>query len=311
MKPRSLFTAGGVAIAVGGIILIITSVTSGKISTFDDCVAAGYPILESYPEQCRTPDGRTFTRDVGNELEKLDLIQASTPRPGDEITSPLVIEGEARGFWFFEASFPARLLDGNGKEISVAVMQAQDEWMTENFVPFRGTLTFPTPSTEKGILVLEKENPSGLPEHADDLRIPIRFKKPTNGETLTVKAFFGNTIFDPDAEDCTKVFPVDREIPKTQAVARAAIEKLIEGPTLNELETEYFTSLPPKVRIQSLSVTNGVAAIDFSRKFEEGVGGSCRVAAIRAQITETLTQFPTVQSVVISIDGRTEDILQP
>ena len=34
-------------------------------------------------------------------------------------------------------------------------------------------------------------------------------------------------------------------------------------------------------------------------------------AAIRVQITETLEQFPTVDSVIISIDGRTEDILQP
>jgi spore germination protein GerM len=41
------------------------------------------------------------------------------------------------------------------------------------------------------------------------------------------------------------------------------------------------------------------------------VGGSCRVAAIRAQITDTLKQFPPVDEVIISIDDRTEDILQP
>jgi len=32
-----------------------------KISNFEDCVNAGYPIMESYPRQCKTPDGRTFT----------------------------------------------------------------------------------------------------------------------------------------------------------------------------------------------------------------------------------------------------------
>lgn len=32
-----------------------------NISNFDDCVAAGFPIQESYPEQCRTDDGRNFT----------------------------------------------------------------------------------------------------------------------------------------------------------------------------------------------------------------------------------------------------------
>lgn len=31
-----------------------------KIKTFEECVNAGYPVLESYPRQCKTPDGRTF-----------------------------------------------------------------------------------------------------------------------------------------------------------------------------------------------------------------------------------------------------------
>jgi flagellar basal body-associated protein FliL len=32
------------------------------INSFEECAAAGYPIMESYPEQCRTNDGRVFTR---------------------------------------------------------------------------------------------------------------------------------------------------------------------------------------------------------------------------------------------------------
>jgi hypothetical protein len=32
------------------------------IRNFEDCAAAGYPVMESYPEQCRTPDGRLFVR---------------------------------------------------------------------------------------------------------------------------------------------------------------------------------------------------------------------------------------------------------
>ena len=34
------------------------------IDSFEDCAAAGYPIAESYPEQCFTPDGRSFTRSI-------------------------------------------------------------------------------------------------------------------------------------------------------------------------------------------------------------------------------------------------------
>jgi len=39
----------------------------GEISSFDECVAAGNPVMESYPEQCRTPGGETFVRDVTND----------------------------------------------------------------------------------------------------------------------------------------------------------------------------------------------------------------------------------------------------
>ncbi|MFH1751775.1 MAG: beta-propeller domain-containing protein, partial [archaeon] len=31
-----------------------------SINSFEDCINAGYPIMESFPAQCRTPDGRTF-----------------------------------------------------------------------------------------------------------------------------------------------------------------------------------------------------------------------------------------------------------
>ncbi|OHA68867.1 MAG: hypothetical protein A3J68_01920 [Candidatus Wildermuthbacteria bacterium RIFCSPHIGHO2_02_FULL_48_16] len=132
-------------------------------------------MLESYPRQCKTPSGQTFAEDIGNELEKANLIRISTPRPNQTIYSPLVVQGEARGTWFFEASFPVRLFDGNGKEIALGIAQAQDEWMTESFVPFRTELTFENPETATGTLVLEKDNPSGLPENADELRVPIRF----------------------------------------------------------------------------------------------------------------------------------------
>jgi hypothetical protein len=35
-----------------------------SITNFDECVAAGNPVMESYPEQCAA-DGQTFTNDVG------------------------------------------------------------------------------------------------------------------------------------------------------------------------------------------------------------------------------------------------------
>ena len=34
------------------------------IGTFEECVAAGYPVLEGYPRQCSVPGGPTFTEQV-------------------------------------------------------------------------------------------------------------------------------------------------------------------------------------------------------------------------------------------------------
>jgi hypothetical protein len=147
------------------------------VNSFDECVIAGYPVQESYPEQCKTPEGKTFTEDIGNVLEKQDLIQIISPRPNDLIKSPVTIEGEARGVWYFEASFPIKIFDANGKQLGVVPAQAQGDWMTTEFVPFKAVLQFDNSTTKKGTLVLEKDNPSGLSQNADQLTIPIYFSK--------------------------------------------------------------------------------------------------------------------------------------
>ena len=104
------------------------------------------------------------------------MIRVTSPLANTLVKSPLVVTGQARGNWYFEASFPVRILDGNGKELGVIPAQAQGEWMTTSFVPFHVILSFATSTTDIGTLVLERDNPSGLPQNAAELRIPIRFR---------------------------------------------------------------------------------------------------------------------------------------
>jgi len=127
----------------------------------------------------------------------------------------------------------------------------------------------------------------------------------------TVKIFFNNIKFDPALLDCSKVYPVNRTIEPTLAVARASLEELIKGLIPGESDLGYLTNVNKDVKIQKLTIEKGVAKVDFSAQLENGVGGSCRTAAIIAQIKRTLEQFSTIKNVEISIDGRTEDILQP
>lgn len=102
-------------------------------------------------------------------------MQIITPRPNEVTTSPLRITGNVYHEWFLESYFPVKLLDGNGKVLSETSAQAQGNWETSERVPFVANLTFTHPDTKDGILVLEKNNPSGLFESADDRRIPVQF----------------------------------------------------------------------------------------------------------------------------------------
>lgn len=112
---------------------------------------------------------------------KDDLIIVDIPKNSDKVSSPLKISGKARGYWFFEASFPIFVTDWDGKIIGEGFAQADGDWMTEEFVPFTAEITFNKSEisgqySDRGALILKKDNPSGLPEHDDALEMLIYFK---------------------------------------------------------------------------------------------------------------------------------------
>lgn len=80
MKPVSLFSILAIVIALAifawGALFVRSQSksTSGlypgsSITNFVDCAAAGYPIMESYPRQCRTPEGVTFVEETDRTKE--------------------------------------------------------------------------------------------------------------------------------------------------------------------------------------------------------------------------------------------------
>ncbi|MEA2112833.1 MAG: Gmad2 immunoglobulin-like domain-containing protein [Patescibacteria group bacterium] len=148
------------------------------VNDFNSCVEAGNLIMESYPRQCRDPQsGQTFVENIGNIFEVEDLIQLNSVRPNDKISSPLTLEGKAKGTWYFEGDFPVILTDWDGRIIAEGYVTAQSDWMVEDFVQFKGNLKFAKPDFDKrGILILKKDNPSDLPEYDNALEIPILFK---------------------------------------------------------------------------------------------------------------------------------------
>lgn len=240
------------------------------------------------------------------EPESIPEIVVYSPKPGESATNPLFVSGRAASSaWFFEGSFPISVFDENGKELGRSYVLSRGEWMTENPVEFTGEISYEKPQTSAGFLLFESDDPSGLDKNIKRHKVPIKF----SDEKIMVKVFFSDAKQDQDVFDCGRVYPAGRIIDKTLSVGRSALEELLGGPTSEEKASGFSTSIPDGVEIQSLVIKDGVAKIDFNSAVE--TGGSCRVSAIRAQITETLKQFPTVSDVVISVNGNVEEALQP
>jgi spore germination protein GerM len=86
---------------------------------------------------------------------------------------------------------------------------------------------------------------------------------------------------------------------------------LLNGITESEKSSGYFTSLNDGILIQKFEIKDKVAYVDLSSLFNQGVAGSCKVTAIKSQIENTLNNLPDIDSVVISVDGKTKGILEP
>lgn len=308
MNKKVLIGVILIAVAVFGVAAIL------KFGSEDDWICVdGQWIKHGHPSAAMPTSGcgAPVDNQSGDQTAKPsgDIVIES-PQDGGNVSSPLNVWGKARGSWYFEASFPIKLVDEDGSVIAAVAAEAQSDWMTNDFVPFKATLRFVPPASGKMFLVLEKDNPSGLPENAASTSITVYSRIQDSSETMTVKAFFNNNKLDPEIS-CNKVFSVERTVAKTTAVARAALEELLKGPSESEKANGYSTSINSGVKIQKLTIENNVAKVDFDQTIQEQVGGSCRVSAIRSQITETLKQFSSVKDVVISVNGNTDEALQP
>ena len=116
-----------------------------------------------------------FSSEETQRRELTDLITVVQPVPGSKIESPLKITGKATGAWYFEGEAPFKLVDEDYTTLASGSIRAKGEWMTEEFVPFEGQVSFKTPETQRGYLIFNRANASGKPEHDRVYRVPVIF----------------------------------------------------------------------------------------------------------------------------------------
>jgi germination protein M len=99
-----------------------------------------------------------------------------------------------------------------------------------------------------------------------------------------------------------KLWLAKRVQPLTVAPARAAMQSLLTGPTVAEADAGVHSLVPVGTELRGLSVADGTATVDLSSQFGS-VGGIASVRMRLAQVAYTLTQFASVDRVVLEVNG--------
>lgn len=234
-------------------------------------------------------------------------ILISSPKRNEKVSSPLKIEGKAKGFWFFEAQFKAILLDGNNDLLGEALLTAKDNWMSEDYVDFEGELVFDFSSEKEtsGVLRFLSANPSGEIKNQKIYEMPVIIKG-TEGK-MSVLLYYYRPEQDKDESGnilCSKkgLVAIERFIPKTQTPIKDTLLLFLKGKeNLNskEIDQGITTEFPLKgLKLVDLNLKeDGTLIVKFDDPFNQTSGGSCRVNILWSQIEATLKQFPQVKNV--------------
>ncbi len=138
-----------------------------------------FGVLFSKSKKIEAPTNSEIIKEQKNDIDSKmgEYIIISSPVSYETIKSPLKINGKARGNWFFEGSAPVEITDEEGNIINKKYITAEGEWMTTNFVPFSGEMSFTVPEgTKSGYIVFIKDNPSGDAKFDMSFRLPVRFE---------------------------------------------------------------------------------------------------------------------------------------
>ena len=246
---------------------------------------------------------------------------SAAPSESKEPSADLVVEvpgDKASVGPVFEVAGRARL---NGRAIAVEVTDASGRSLYsgrvavvggqgEDYGRFSQSVTLSDPAVREASVSVAFEPAADQPP-AEAVVRTVYFSDP---DSLMVKIYLSRKTpgTSGSSDPCENVEAVERIVPSKGAVYRSAIAELLKGPTAEEKTAGLYSSLPRGAVLKSVAAdAEGIVTADFSKTLEYGVAGSCRISAIRAQITATLNQFPEVRGVVISVGGRTDDVLQP
>lgn len=245
-------------------------------------------------------NGNKAVKAVPGQIAMIDYdIIVTKPLSDEVIGSPIQYSGRT-----MEADKPVlvRLIDIYNNVLATSTATINNDGS------FSGQMSFPVAYSQQGRLEAYSLNMADNTV-SDLMKVPVNFRDYVEPK---VTVYFSNILKDPDLKECGTVYPVEREIIPDRSMLEILLTELLKGVNEEEAKAGYVSNIPEEgVKIQGINYEDSKLLIDFNQALQQDVKGACRVAAIRAQITETLKQFHDVSEVVISIDGKTDGILKP
>lgn len=245
--------------------------------------------------------GRDTAAQVAPERTGGGNIRVDFPRPGDTLgATSFTVKGTARTF---EGNVLYRL-------VYDSVLTLADGFTTAAmpevgaFGPFSVKVDYSADRGGPAVLeVYEQDAESG--KEVNMVRVPVVLPSAAAGKEKQIYIYYPNGSLEGGAKtDCRAVYPVRRELPeRSVALARGALYYLLKGPTEEEEENGYLTRLPQGLRLLSLRLDSGVVRLDFSHHLNQ-IKKQCDAETARAQIEQTLAQFPTVNAVAVNVEGK-------
>jgi hypothetical protein len=80
----------GLALIVVVVLVIVKFPQIEGVVDFDSCIEKGYPVLDSFPEQCETPDGKKFIKKVASK--EITVTGVSVCLPHKDREGPQTLE---------------------------------------------------------------------------------------------------------------------------------------------------------------------------------------------------------------------------
>lgn len=114
------------------------------------------------------------------------------------------------------------------------------------------------------------------------------------------------SVYYPDV-NATGLVAVTKTVKAQEAEKyKAAVEALLAGTDDKNLTAVF----PKKTKLRKVSVSGGVAKVDFDKNLTSGfVGGSTGEEMLVGSLVNTLTEFPEIKKVQILVEGKEIDSL--